>query len=38
VTRIDALGYKDHTLAGNGLDSDQDGGTAIALFSCDDGG
>jgi hypothetical protein len=31
VTRLDGLGFKDHTLAGNGLDtSDQDGGINIA--------
>jgi hypothetical protein len=30
VTRIDALGYKDHSVAGSGLDaSDQDGGIVI---------
>jgi choice-of-anchor I-like protein len=30
VTRIDALGYKDHSVAGSGLDtSDQDGGIII---------
>ena len=34
VTRINALGYKDHSVAGNGLDaSDQDGGIVINAWA-----